>query len=123
MKADIAKKWVAALRSGEYEQGIEALCQEGKFCCLGVLCELASNEGVVSRTVINGDDAVYGIDLQRDYLPHEVQKWSGVRCSSGEYTALVDGSRYEKSLVGHNDVDNLSFDEIADIIEENAEVL
>lgn len=32
--------WVAALRSGNYEQGKEKLCRNGKYCCLGVLCEL-----------------------------------------------------------------------------------
>lgn len=33
--------WVAALRSGLYEQGQQVLkTQDGKFCCLGVACDL-----------------------------------------------------------------------------------
>lgn len=38
------RAWLAALRSGEYQQGTEALrkgVDEPHFCCLGVACELA----------------------------------------------------------------------------------
>ena len=31
-------KWVKALRSGDYEQGIDYLHSNNKFCCLGVSC-------------------------------------------------------------------------------------
>lgn len=34
-------EWTAALRSGKYEQGQEALCKDGRYCCLGVLADLA----------------------------------------------------------------------------------
>lgn len=38
------KKWIAALRSGDYDQGKGALCRvtkEGaKYCCLGVAYEI-----------------------------------------------------------------------------------
>ena len=30
-------EWVAALRSNEFAQGTGGLCEEGKYCCLGVL--------------------------------------------------------------------------------------
>lgn len=54
MKTEIKKKWLAALRSGKYQQGEFALRkveltedEEGnfveageKFCCLGVLCDI-----------------------------------------------------------------------------------
>lgn len=40
MLKDIADKWVAALRSGKYQQGIGHLKHGDKFCCLGVLCDL-----------------------------------------------------------------------------------
>lgn len=35
-----AQKWVDALRSGKYQQGAGCLSAEGKFCCLGVACEV-----------------------------------------------------------------------------------
>ena len=46
MKKNIMKRWVSALRSGEFKQGKGALEAKGKHCCLGVLCELALVEGV-----------------------------------------------------------------------------
>src|SRR6267154_3512665 len=44
MKKIWKDKWVKALRSGEYAQGRNFLCKEGKeydrVCCLGVLCDI-----------------------------------------------------------------------------------
>lgn len=49
MHIENAKKWVAALRSGKYQQGKNALCIEGKFCCLGVAHECLVGEGKITR--------------------------------------------------------------------------
>ena len=38
---NLAKEWVKALRSGEYEQGRGYLCANGAWCCLGVLHDIA----------------------------------------------------------------------------------
>jgi hypothetical protein len=40
MKKAIKKKWIAALRSGKYKQGRHRLAHAGRYCCLGVLCEI-----------------------------------------------------------------------------------
>tara|TARA_E500000305_G_scaffold50354_1_gene39480 strand:- start:506 stop:895 length:390 start_codon:yes stop_codon:yes gene_type:complete len=46
MKKSDVKKWVKALRSGEYQQGKESLCGEDEisgecdYCCLGVACDI-----------------------------------------------------------------------------------
>lgn len=32
------KKWIEALRSGEYKQGKQMLYRNGRYCCLGVGC-------------------------------------------------------------------------------------
>jgi hypothetical protein len=40
MDQQIKSEWVAALRSGEYKQGVQLLRQGDYFCCLGVLCDL-----------------------------------------------------------------------------------
>jgi hypothetical protein len=37
MDQKIKKKWIEALRSGEYEQTHGQLSHDNKFCCLGVL--------------------------------------------------------------------------------------
>lgn len=40
---DLAKRWVAALRSGQYKQGKHVLRSiDNKFCCLGVLADVAN---------------------------------------------------------------------------------
>jgi len=44
MKADLKAKWVEALRSGKYEQGVGALLKDGKYCCLGVLACVMDRE-------------------------------------------------------------------------------
>lgn len=36
---EIVKDWVRVLRSGKYKQTKHKLCDEGKYCCLGVLAE------------------------------------------------------------------------------------
>lgn len=47
MKKEIADKWVAALRSGNYKQTTGMLNRNNEsFCCLGVLCEIAIKDGV-----------------------------------------------------------------------------
>ena len=51
MKKSDVKKWVKALRSGEYRQGKASLCNEDEisgecvYCCLGVACDILT-EGV-----------------------------------------------------------------------------
>lgn len=46
-REEVVKRWVAALRSGEYKQHQKALRSHAKnsFCCLGVLCDLAAKDG------------------------------------------------------------------------------
>ena len=43
MNATIKAKWVEALRSGKYKQGIGRLYrpESNEYCCLGVLCRVA----------------------------------------------------------------------------------
>lgn len=50
MNPEIKAKWLAALRSGAYTQGIGQLVRytnrESKYCCLGVLCDVLTKEGI-----------------------------------------------------------------------------
>jgi hypothetical protein len=55
MRTRVKEKWLERLRSGEVEQARGALRvvdSDGSesFCCLGVLCEIAVEEGVIQRT-------------------------------------------------------------------------
>ena len=45
MKVKYKKRWLEALRSGEYGQTTGSLTDdEGAFCCLGVLCDILKDE-------------------------------------------------------------------------------
>lgn len=51
MNEDIIKKWVAALRSGEYRQAVGKLVRGNRhgrnYCCLGVLEQILLQDGVI----------------------------------------------------------------------------
>lgn len=82
MKPEIKAKWFAALRSGEYDKGTGALNRDYKFCCLGVLCELAVKEGVIKPPKFYGLYARYGAasrgEWNETFLPPKVAKWAGI---------------------------------------------
>ena len=42
---DLMDEWVDALRSGKYDQGHGQLREQNSFCCLGVLCDIYSEDG------------------------------------------------------------------------------
>lgn len=97
-------KWLAALRSGEYQQGKYELYADGTYCCLGVankVCNLQEeSESSLLCTyedmgLYSDSGAVKNVSLYGD----------------GEYLSLVE----------LNDTRQWSFSKIADFIEENAE--
>ena len=45
MDKTLKKKWLEALRSGEYKKGRRFLRKDGAYCCLGVLSDLMDPEG------------------------------------------------------------------------------
>lgn len=103
MKKKIADRWVRALRSGNYKQGKQSLVlSDGSFCCLGVLCDLATKSKVVSPD----NYSHLGV------LSDEVQEWAGMQSDSGD-------RKNRKSLTEYNDHCGYSFNKIADIIEKN----
>jgi hypothetical protein len=124
VRRDIKDRWVARLRSGQDEQGQSYLNRNGKKCCLGVLCEIAIEDSVVTR-IDDGDgfmSYLYTDDhgsqfLASTLLPPPVKKWAGLGSDNGAYNDEPDG------LVHHNDGLGQSFAEIAEIIESNWETM
>lgn len=81
MNPAIKKNWVSALRSGEYEQGTHGLNINGRFCCYGVLCDLAVKAGVdvvVGVYVAEDQDDRVSYDNMTGYIPNKVQEWAGL---------------------------------------------
>lgn len=142
------KKWVAALRSGQYTQGSDLLhAREGKvgiekFCCLGVLCSLTEGlkiqtnslkttsydgaESVLPRSVLNKynlSGEVVNIQIFKEHWP---LLWLDMRPQQIAYLGgptlndIVNG-KYEEmtaNLASLNDL-GASFEIIARIIEDN----
>lgn len=109
-----AKKLVAALRSGEYEQGTGWLCNGGKHCCLGVASELYAKENP-DFTVID-KDGIKTFGGNTATCPLSVKNWLGLWSDFG---TTKDEN---KSLVSLNDT-GFTFNEIADFIESEPEGL
>ena len=107
MNPDVKAKWVAALRSGEYEQGRVYLHDEDdRYCCLGVLCAIAPATVNVKRNV---DGRVAGQTL---HTQRTVMVWADVLAFGGDVE--IDGCW--GPLIWHND-HGRTFAEIADAIE------
>lgn len=101
------RAWVRALRSGKYGWGKGQLNpSEGKFCCLGVLCEVAIRRGII-------DSYPEG----EGFPPPKVRSWVGLKDCAGMFD-----QRYKNktSLVGLNDEARRNpFKMIADLLEKN----
>ena len=118
MRKEIAEKWAAALRSGDYTQqkGSLANLHRTQHCCLGVLCEVAIKDGMALET----REESIGFDDERASLPRRVQEWAGIRDCCGLFLG-VDGA-HRLSLMAMNDYGG-TFDHIADTIERRWEEL
>lgn len=77
MNAKVKRRWIKALRGGKYQQGKHALRTNGKFCCLGVLCDLHATEtGGTWEPLSHTSQRVYlG---EENVLPGEVVEWAGL---------------------------------------------
>ena len=114
-----AKKWVAALRSGEYRQTQGILQDSNGFCCLGVACDLYAKEHPEARWM-QTDNGVYIFNAlpsqpttsvrSGTILPAPVQQWLGLTSADGELAGI------DESLLLYNDR-GTPFEQIAHIIE------
>lgn len=128
MNPEIRARWTAALRSGEYQQGLEALRQvdedgDYEFCCLGVLCELGAAAGI-TEAAYNEDEGTWAYGAESAYLPPPVAEWAELPLVE-DYPEL--GRRWslprvmtpqgEETLVALNDELRWDFARIADAID------
>lgn len=123
MKAEIRDMWADALESDEYTQGrnhLTTVSADGTeaHCCLGVLCVLAVKagvipEGVIRQNGISGDRKAYGFENAEGLLPTEVIEWAE---ADGKYTVSFEYGVYRQNADTLNDIQGLSFKEIAKLI-------
>lgn len=124
--------WVEALRSGEYHQGrgeLECLNIDGaaQHCCLGVATRVAMAGGAPIRAdECRGNSTRFRSDLEGadhtptvGHLPIAAAEWFGLPFLSRISTnVMVLRGDLLVTLTDLNDVEKLSFAEIADLIEE-----
>ena len=135
MKPEIKKRWIEALRSSYYTKARGRLCVINnfndvarvgqaqraicRFCALGVLCDLAAKDNVVSWVETTYSMAIpeeiNGFStLQATRLPLQVMQWAGLE---SEDPLIEDLEGYPASIVELNDNKLLPFEDIADCIE------
>lgn len=120
MNQEVAKKWVDALRSGEYKQGDCTLRIEDRFCCLGVLTDLYHQEwgGDWQRKDVGINPLGSSVSSLRregespNYAPQPVCDWVGLA-----FTRNREGSQYNYAALNDR---GKTFAEIASQIEKDA---
>lgn len=115
MNKEVKQKWVAALNSGEYQQGKDVLkTKDNKFCCLGVLCDLHAKE--FNKQWEEGGSVIRHFDyLGNGYLlPEEVVKWAELEYKS---PYVLENNRHT-TLSGLNDL-GMPFASIAKLIDDS----
>lgn len=133
MNLELIREWVDALRSGKYEQGRLALrSKDDKYCCLGVLCDVAKNKLGLEWMLLDGK---FRYDIGKNemtsssiVLPLDVRNL--LDTGIGGHTGLpIDATKLSPELgipsdiktltaMDLNDEYKLSFTQIADILEQ-----
>lgn len=132
------KKWLKALRSGEYKQGkchLHTFNKKGEtlYCCLGVACEVAIKSKVDVQVLENNYEDPAGLlhnryNGQTGVMPKAVTNWLGLATNGGDFYEEGKPNRtYLYSLTELNDGKEgkrgKNFKQIADIVEKNWEAL
>lgn len=112
MDPNIKQKWIEALRSGKYQQARRALRDGDRYCCLGVLCDVAELGEWVEPQDERGVyemrfDVPSGSTAREDMLPQSTLKEIGMQDHQQDFCWKM------------NDEERKSFSEIADYIEAN----
>lgn len=118
-------KLVAALRSGEYKQIKGQLKSGDGFCCLGVACDIfdptkwRDEDGKLDRELkmyVTDNDYKAGT-----FLPEEVRQFYGFHLAEGGFRSTEFGD--STALWKLNDSFNYTFEQIADVIENEPSLL
>lgn len=114
-REELRRQWVAALRSGEFTQTRGYLCHKGRYCCLGIACEVFDRAfpGELEREVLT-DRITF--NNHATLLPDVVRHAVGITYAGGDFVVSSLDDEDESSLAERND-DGATFAEIADLIE------
>jgi len=106
-----AEKWIEALRSGKYQQGRGQLysINNDNYCCLGVACEVAGH----TKNIIAHGYNVF-IDAKKNRI-------IGNKIVFPKIPTVLKGSNGLPQILAEMNDSGISFDGIADWIEDNVE--
>jgi hypothetical protein len=118
LKPEIKAAWVKALRSGDYEQArgsLSAIRLDGKtgYCCLGVLAEISPYDYLKNDAYPNAEIADWASDGPWTIHTEGNSPHLAAFCP---VVALPSGERKPLSFL--NDIQDLTFSQIADLIED-----
>jgi len=121
MHKGIKKKWLKALRSGDYKQTQGRLKNHERYCCLGVLCDVVKNYKHVQGKW-HGDIFKCGSGNMDMALPYSVRELVdtdsiGIGTEGTLPTKVKHDGSLRTCLSALND-HGMSFKKIADVIEE-----
>lgn len=112
INASIKKKWLKALRSGDFAQSTGGLKNDDGYCCLGVLAEVADPE---QKTW----------DTGCVFFGAKTEPYGNSITDGAAQVELLGGRIPPKTmgrLVAMNDDAGLTFNEIADYIEKSKRI-
>ena len=114
MRVEWKKRWVQALRSGEYLQGNGSLKKKDEngvavYCCLGVLCDIVDPK---AWGLLDSESTKFRNQLE-GVLPISIMKDVGL----DSLNPVIGPEKMHCARA--NDDDKKTFIEIADLIEKN----
>lgn len=104
------KKWIKALRSGKYKKTTGTLEDEYGFCCLGVACKVLNKSNILYDGFIEGT-----LPFDQPNSPKWLKKINDNFQNITSLNRDLHQSIY--NLTDLNDTEEMSFDEIADVLE------
>jgi hypothetical protein len=130
LRPEVKSEWLSRLRSGNYPQGMTYLRWKGQYCCLGVLCEIAEEQGATADNE-SGDDSpsFFGPaagPLSSIWTPGDVVRWAfediPETLDADEFAWLITGpddTGADIANLGQLNDRGETFEEIANIIDQN----
>lgn len=91
----LKKKWLEALRGGQFKQGNGRLRSGDKYCCLGVLCEISKTGGWEEEHWVDGNSASKtmppGYIIEQVGIEHEQALFlAGMNDSGNSFRTIAD---------------------------------
>lgn len=122
MNPEIKARWLTKLRDPEARQTREDLKNDEGQCCLGLLCDIAVEDGIIDPPVAwsRGNVTVYAYAGSMQVPPAGIIDWAGLfgtyhfGDSKSDANQLID---MNDGTLGRRNKDRLTFPQIADMIE------